>query len=91
MADVIETVWRNGARFDLWDECFDFDLWCQAFEAQDMDLEKAAAFEFDTGACLPWEHLGGPDKDYVLGHYYETQEMMKEGANSMDTEGDKPR
>jgi radical SAM family uncharacterized protein len=87
MADVIETVWRNGARFDLWDECFDFDLWRQAFETCDMDLEAAAAFEFEPGACLPWEHLGGPDKDYILGHYYETQKMMGEALDPPCSEG----
>ena len=75
MADVIETVWRAGARFDLWSECFDYDLWCQAFETHGMDLEGAAASEFEPQACLPWEHLGGPDKQYVLDHYYETIEL----------------
>ena len=87
MADVIETVWRNGARFDLWDECFDFDLWRQAFETCGMDLERAAAFEFEPEACLPWDHLGGPDKDYILGHYYETQKMMGEAPDLPGFEG----
>jgi len=76
MADVIETVWRAGARFDLWSECFDYDLWCRAFETCHMNLEAAAAFEFEPQACLPWEHLGGPDKQYLLDHYYETQKLM---------------
>ncbi|MCF7974044.1 MAG: TIGR03960 family B12-binding radical SAM protein [Phycisphaerae bacterium] len=86
MAEVIETVWRAGARFDLWDECFYFDLWCQAFKTCGMDLEGAAAYEFDAQACLPWEHLGGPDKQYVLNHYYETQKMMAEASDMVESE-----
>ncbi len=78
LADVIETVWRGGARFDLWRECFDFDLWRQAFETCGMDLEGAAAHEFDVQACLPWEHLGGPDKPIVLNHYNEVRKGMAE-------------
>ena len=30
-ADIIEAAWRRGARFDLWDDCFDYALWQEAF------------------------------------------------------------
>ena len=68
LCDVIETAWRNGARFDLWDECFDYMLWQKAFEKFGMDVEKLAEREFGRDEILPWEHLGGPEKDYLLGH-----------------------
>jgi radical SAM superfamily enzyme YgiQ (UPF0313 family) len=68
LCDVIETAWRAGARFDLWDECFDFDIWRRAFEKSGLDLEAVAQKQFAIDEILPWEHLGGPDKEYLLDH-----------------------
>jgi radical SAM family uncharacterized protein len=67
-SDVIEQAWRNGAKFDLWDECFDYTLWQRAFEKFGMDVETIAQKQFDPDEVLPWEHLGGPGKEYLLGH-----------------------
>ncbi len=66
MADCLEYAYKNGARFDLWDECFNFNLWQKAFEKAGLDLEQLAARKFDADEILPWEHLGGPDKEYLL-------------------------
>jgi radical SAM family uncharacterized protein len=66
LADVIEYAYKSGAKFDLWDECFRFDLWQKAFEKFGLDLNKLAARKFETGENLPWEHLGGPEKIYLL-------------------------
>jgi radical SAM family uncharacterized protein len=71
LCDVIETAWRAGARFDLWDECFDYELWRKAFEKSGIDVEAAAQKQFAPDEILPWEHLGGPDKKYLLGHLNE--------------------
>jgi radical SAM family uncharacterized protein len=68
LSDVIEMAWREGARFDLWDECFDYQLWQKAFEKFGMNVEKLAEREFGREEILPWEHLGGPAKEYLLGH-----------------------
>jgi len=76
MADVIERAWRAGARFDLWDECFDYDLWQSAFAASDLDLETMATRSFACDEILPWDHLGGPDKSYLLGHFRAAQDLM---------------
>ena len=66
--DVIEAAWREGARFDLWDECFDPAIWRGAFERFGFDLESLAGRQFAPDEILPWEHLGGPEKKYLLGH-----------------------
>lgn len=68
LADVIEAAWRDGAKFDLWDECFDYVLWKNAFLKSGIDVEAAAQRQFDQGEILPWEHLGGPGKQYLLTH-----------------------
>jgi len=75
LADVIEYAYRSGARFDLWDECFNFDLWLKAFEKSGLDLNKLAARKFEPDEILPWEHLGGPDKQYLLKQLEKTPKL----------------
>jgi radical SAM family uncharacterized protein len=69
LADVIEFAWRNGARFDLWSETFKPEVWESAFDKFGMNLDNAAQRQFATDETLPWEHLGGPEKDYLLKHF----------------------
>jgi radical SAM family uncharacterized protein len=66
LCSVIESAWQSGARFDLWDECFDYQLWKKAFEKSGLNVETLAQRQFDYDEILPWEHLGGPDKKYLL-------------------------
>jgi len=77
LCDVIEAAWQSGARFDLWDECFDYELWQKAFDKFAMDIETAARKQFDQDEILPWEHLAGPDKKYLLTHLNEAIEITK--------------
>ena len=72
MCGIIETAWRNGAKFDLWNEYFDYEIWQKAFEEFGLDIEAAAQAKFDTDQILPWQHLGGPDKEYLLSHFNST-------------------
>lgn len=74
--DAIEAAWRRGARFDLWDEHFDYATWKAAFAEAGLDLEAAARRRFETDETLPWEHLGGPDKTYLLSHYQQTLQIQ---------------
>lgn len=76
LAEVIEYAWRNGARFDLWSEAFRPEIWETAFDKFGMNLDKAAQRQFAEDEILPWEHLGGPEKDYLLKHYAEVREKM---------------
>ena len=83
LCDVIEAAWRAGAKFDLWDECFDYELWQRAFEKSGVDVEAAAQKQFDSDETLPWEHLGGPDKDYLLGHLEEANKGIENSGLRM--------
>jgi radical SAM family uncharacterized protein len=76
LGNVIEFAWKSGAKFDLWDECFDYGIWQKAFEKFGLNLEKEAQKAFDVEQILPWEHLGGPDKKYLLTHLKEAGELL---------------
>ena len=55
VADVIETAWRQGAKFDAWSEYFDFDRWMAAFEACGVDPAFYANRTRDKDELLPWD------------------------------------
>ncbi|HML74016.1 MAG TPA: TIGR03960 family B12-binding radical SAM protein [Anaerohalosphaeraceae bacterium] len=71
LGTVIESAWRAGAKFDLWDECFDITVWQKAFADNGMDLDACAQRAYTPGKVLPWSHLGGPKEDYLAEHYHE--------------------
>jgi len=78
MTDVIETAWRLGAKFDLWDECFDYEIWLKAFENHNMNIEECAQKVFGPDEILPWAHLAGPKKDYLLSHFKDTLALAQQ-------------
>jgi radical SAM family uncharacterized protein/radical SAM-linked protein len=66
LADVIERAYEMGARFDAWDECFDFERWQNALGEFGLKGETYLE-ERDASAELPWEHIGaGPDRAFLL-------------------------
>jgi radical SAM family uncharacterized protein len=77
LCKVIETAWRNGAKFDLWDECLDFRVWRSAFVQCGFDVEQMAMRAYVAEQLLPWEHLGGPQKEYLLKHHNEANRIIE--------------
>ncbi|MFQ5491642.1 MAG: TIGR03960 family B12-binding radical SAM protein [Phycisphaerae bacterium] len=66
LAPAIEAAWRDGARFDGWDECFDERIWQRAFERTGIDPTFYANRERPQDELLPWSHLmSGPPQDYL--------------------------
>ena len=80
LCDVIESAWQAGAKFDLWDECFDYELWQGAFDKSGIDVETTAQRQFKSDEILPWEHLGGPDKKYLFSHLEDTKNEISQNS-----------
>ncbi|HUJ62446.1 MAG TPA: TIGR03960 family B12-binding radical SAM protein [Kofleriaceae bacterium] len=69
LCDVIEAVWRDGARFDGWDEVFDVERWQRAFAAHRVDVAAYLGTR-PVGARLPWDHIDvGLEDGFLLGEY----------------------
>jgi radical SAM superfamily enzyme YgiQ (UPF0313 family) len=77
LGDVIETAYRSGARFDLWDECFSHQLWKDAFAKHGLDAELLAQRQFTQDEIVPWGHLGGPSADGLWRHYEDAIECAR--------------
>jgi radical SAM family uncharacterized protein len=67
MAAVILRVWREGGRFDGWDEHHDPALWARACEAEGIDPHWYANRERPYDEGLPWDHIDcGVTKRFLM-------------------------
>jgi radical SAM family uncharacterized protein len=67
LANVIETAWRSGARFDAWSECFRLQTWLDALAENELDPLGVAHRERSVVEPLPWDHLStGVNRGYLL-------------------------
>ena len=66
LADVLESAWRKGCRFDGWDDQFRFDLWREAFDEAGVSMAFYANRRRSFDEVLPWDHLDyGVSKTYL--------------------------
>jgi hypothetical protein len=66
LADVIESAWRTGARFDAWSECFRLQTWLDALAENGLDPLGVAHRERSLDEPLPWDHLSaGVNRTYL--------------------------
>lgn len=81
LAPVVETAFKNGAKFDLWSESFDYSIWQDAFEKCGMNLETQAQKKFEPDDTLPWDHLAAPRKQYLLKHFTDAMATAESKSN----------
>ena len=67
VADVIETVYRDGARFDAWSEFFDLEKWHGAFLKCGIDPYFYTKREREVTELLPWDFIRcGVTKNFLI-------------------------
>lgn len=69
LGDVIERAWKNGARFDSWEEHMRWDHWAKAFEESGVDGARFLG-TIPVPARLPWDHLSVGLEDGFLAREY---------------------
>jgi radical SAM family uncharacterized protein len=75
VADVIETAWRNGAKFDAWSEQHDWNIWQAAFDQHELEPTFYAHRYRELWETLPWAHIhGGTEPSYLRGEWLKTLE-----------------
>ena len=74
LTQVLIKAWKEGARFDGWNEQFDILAWERAFESEGLDFScYLSKIELDVD--LPWDHIdAGINKSH----------LAKELKNAMD-------
>ena len=54
LADLLECVWRKGAKLDTWNEYFSYERWAQAMEECGVDPDFYACRPRSRDEILPW-------------------------------------
>jgi radical SAM family uncharacterized protein len=57
MAMVIYEAWKAGAKFDAWQEHFNYQIWMDAFDTTGLDYRFYTHRERPIDETFPWEHI----------------------------------
>lgn len=69
LGPVLRRAWELGARFDSWQDHFDFGRWEEAFRERDVDYRTYLS-PLDPAAPLPWDVIDtGLRKAYLRDEY----------------------
>lgn len=70
LADVLETAYERGCRFDSWSEHYRPDAWREAFAAHGCTIEDYAQWAPSLDETLPWSHIDMlVTEDYLKREY----------------------
>ncbi|MFQ5499194.1 MAG: TIGR03960 family B12-binding radical SAM protein [Candidatus Zixiibacteriota bacterium] len=80
MGKVIRSAWESGARFDGWNECFDWDKWIVALDSNGMQIDELrTSIPFST--ALPWSHIKkGVSSEHLQKERQRTSTLLKDFA-----------
>lgn len=78
IGEAILDVFKNGGRFDGWNENFDFELWMNAFDKAGIKIDDhTKPIKFD--AELPWSHINkGISFEHLKNERQRTSTQLKE-------------
>ncbi|MFQ5963977.1 MAG: TIGR03960 family B12-binding radical SAM protein [Candidatus Scalinduaceae bacterium] len=57
LGSVILQAWREGCKFDAWDEYFDYHKWKRSFEKAGIDEDLYLCRNRSVDEILPWDHI----------------------------------
>jgi len=81
LAEVIESAWRRGARFDAWGEQRNFQAWMEAFAEHGLDPAFYTHRPRRADEVFPWDHISvGVRKSYLFQDF----RMSLEGQSRID-------
>lgn len=76
LSKVIYTAFKNGCKFDSWDDQFKFDVWMNAFNEHNIDPLFYTQRRRDFSEVLPWDHL-----DYGVSRKFLEKENIRAHQN----------
>ena len=76
MAEVVERAWRQGAKFDAWNEHFQQDAWQAALAEETLDPHFYTHRQRAIDELFPWEHIDvAVTKKFLTQDYLMSQEQ----------------
>lgn len=75
LSEVIYTAWKNGAKFDAWNENYRYDIWMAAFEQHGLDPDFYTHRQRRVDEVFPWDHItAAVRKSYLFQDYRQSLE-----------------
>jgi radical SAM family uncharacterized protein len=70
VSKIIYEAYKNGAKFDSWDEMLNIEAWKKAFETTCIDPKDYASKEYDVDYVFAWNNImHGVDKSFLKREY----------------------
>jgi radical SAM family uncharacterized protein len=67
---VIYYAWKNGAKFDSWDECLNIEAWEKAISKENINIAEYINKEFDLDYEFCFDNINcGINKEYLKQEY----------------------
>jgi radical SAM family uncharacterized protein len=67
LSDVIYSAWKNGAKFDAWQDQQRYSIWAEAFTTHNIDPDFFTHRPRKEDEIFPWDHIStGVRKSYLL-------------------------
>jgi hypothetical protein len=77
MADVVLQAWKNGARFDAWQDQFHYPAWLNAFDTAHLDPSFYTHRTRTLEEVFPWDHIStGVRKKYLIQDFRLSQQSQ---------------
>ena len=71
MAEVVYTAWKNGAKFDAWQDQRKMEIWMAAFISQDLEPSFYTHRPRRMDEVFPWDHIStAVRKKYLLAEFH---------------------
>jgi radical SAM family uncharacterized protein len=81
ISEVIYTAWKNGARFDAWNDQYHYETWIKAFAEHGLDPAFYTHRPRRTDEIFPWDHITAAVKKSYL---FQDFRMSLEGEIRVD-------
>lgn len=70
LSEVIYTAWKNGAKFDAWQDHHRVAIWNEAFAINDIDSDFYTQRLRNRDEIFPWDHIStGVRKSYLFKEF----------------------
>jgi hypothetical protein len=67
---VIYTAWQMGAKFDAWQDQYQYNTWVSAFASCGVDPDFYISRARQLDEVFPWDHISaGVSKNYLASEY----------------------
>ena len=77
LAQVIETAWHAGAKFDAWQDQFNYNVWMDAFDAHKINADFYTSRPRGMDEAFPWDHIHtGVSKHFLRNEFLKSKEVQ---------------